>query len=72
MGQVLYIMLQPQVEFALHVWQHFPERIVGYAARTHFWDDTGGRWGYTSKGTNSYSMVLTAAAFMHRYVSKVS
>jgi hypothetical protein len=57
-----------QVEFALHVWQWFPARIVGYAGRTHYWDDWAGRWGYTSKPTNSYSMVLTAAAFLHRSV----
>ena len=60
-----------EVDFALHVWTYFPQRIVGYAGRTHFWDDTGGgRWGYTSKGTNTYSMVLTGAAFIHRSVDR--
>lgn len=29
-----------EIDFAFHVWTHFPERIVGFPARTHFWDDT--------------------------------
>ena len=29
-----------EIDFTFHVWCHFPERIVGYPARTHFWDDT--------------------------------
>uniref|UniRef100_A0AAZ1X6Q3 Glycosyl transferase 64 domain-containing protein n=1 Tax=Oreochromis aureus TaxID=47969 RepID=A0AAZ1X6Q3_OREAU len=56
-----------QVDFAFTVWQSFPERIVGYPARSHYWDSSRSRWGYTSKWTNEYSMVLTGAAFYHRY-----
>jgi len=77
-----------ELDFAYTVWRDFPERIVGYPARAHFWDDSkvnweGGRgfnfteithcyflqnaWGYTSKWTNYYSIVLTGAAFYHRY-----
>uniref|UniRef100_UPI00358E2B99 exostosin-1-like n=1 Tax=Myxine glutinosa TaxID=7769 RepID=UPI00358E2B99 len=56
-----------EVDFAFTVWQNFPERIVGYPARSHFWDAGKARWGYTSKWTNDYSMVLTGAAFYHRY-----
>ncbi|XP_032875097.1 exostosin-1 [Amblyraja radiata] len=56
-----------EVDFAFTVWQSFPERIVGYPARSHFWDNTKERWGYTSKWTNDYSMVLTGAAIYHRY-----
>uniref|UniRef100_A0A4W3I5K7 N-acetylglucosaminyl-proteoglycan 4-beta-glucuronosyltransferase n=1 Tax=Callorhinchus milii TaxID=7868 RepID=A0A4W3I5K7_CALMI len=56
-----------EVDFAFTVWQSFPERIVGYPARSHFWDSTKERWGYTSKWTNDYSMVLTGAAIYHRY-----
>ncbi|KAK3506845.1 hypothetical protein QTP70_029252 [Hemibagrus guttatus] len=56
-----------EVDFAFIVWHSFPERIVGYPARSHYWDSTKGRWGYTSKWTNEYSMVLTGAAFYHRY-----
>jgi len=56
-----------EIDFTFHVWCHFPERIVGFPARTHFWDDTKSQWGYTSKWTNEYSMVLTGAAIYHRY-----
>nr|BAB87180.1 XEXT1 [Xenopus laevis] len=56
-----------EVDFAFTVWQSFPERIVGYPARSHFWDSTRERWGYTSKWTNDYSMVLTGAAIYHKY-----
>ncbi|KAF4800092.1 Exostosin-1c [Turdus rufiventris] len=36
-------------------------------SESHFWDPEQGRWGYTSKWTNELSIVLTAAAFYHRY-----
>ncbi|XP_014060651.1 exostosin-1 isoform X2 [Salmo salar] len=56
-----------KVDFAFIVWHSFPDRIVGYPARSHYWDSSKSRWGYTSKWTNQYSMVLTGAAFYHRY-----
>lgn len=56
-----------EIDFAFSVWQNFPDRIVGYPARSHYWDDAKGTWGYTSKWTNDYSIVLTGAAFYHRY-----
>lgn len=56
-----------EVDFAFAVWRSFPDRIVGYPARSHYWDDAKGTWGYTSKWTNDYSIVLTGAAFYHRY-----
>ncbi|GFG40335.1 hypothetical protein Cfor_00928 [Coptotermes formosanus] len=56
-----------EVDFAFAVWKSFPDRIVGYPARSHYWDDAKGTWGYTSKWTNDYSIVLTGAAFYHRY-----
>lgn len=56
-----------QVDFAFVVWRSFPERIVGFPTRSHFWDAEQRRWGYTSKWTNELSIVLTAAAFYHRY-----
>lgn len=67
----LHVLL-PQVDFAFIVWQSFPERIVGYPARSHYWDSSRSRWGYTSKWTNDYSMVLTGAAFYHRYEHHVT
>ncbi|CAG2060232.1 unnamed protein product [Timema podura] len=56
-----------EVNFAFHVWRSFPERLVGYLSRSHYWDARKGQWGYTSKWTNQYSMVLTGATFYHRY-----
>ncbi|XP_077287346.1 exostosin glycosyltransferase 1 ttv isoform X2 [Arctopsyche grandis] len=56
-----------EADFAYTVWKDFPDRIVGYPARTHFWDDAKGAWGYTSRWTNEYSIVLTGAAVYHRY-----
>ncbi|KPP69070.1 hypothetical protein Z043_112199, partial [Scleropages formosus] len=55
-----------EVDFAFIVWRSFPDRIVGYPARSHYWESGKARWGYTSKWTNEYSMVLTGAAFYHR------
>ncbi|XP_012693106.2 exostosin-1c [Clupea harengus] len=61
------VLLTSEVNFAFHVWRSFPERIVGYPPRSHFWDPVKQIWGYTSKWTNEYSIVLTGAAFYHRY-----
>uniref|UniRef100_A0A8C6XAU5 Exostosin-like 1 n=1 Tax=Naja naja TaxID=35670 RepID=A0A8C6XAU5_NAJNA len=56
-----------EVDFAFVVWRKFPDRIVGFPVRSHFWDTSKNQWSYTSKWTNEFSMVLTAAAFYHRY-----
>lgn len=74
-----------ELDFAYLVWRDFPDRVVGYPARAHYWDDGKVRsvrelketsklicffqnaWGYTSKWTNYYSIVLTGAAFYHKY-----
>lgn len=100
-----------EIDFAFTVWKSFPDRIVGYPARSHYWDDSKVNyfniyfffskiftlifiyyftyyninlflhffslslsflylkrsWGYTSKWTNDYSIILTGAAFYHRY-----
>lgn len=34
------VLTTDEIDFAFHTWTHFPERIVGFPARTHFWDDT--------------------------------
>ncbi|XP_073937035.1 exostosin-like 1 isoform X3 [Castor canadensis] len=56
-----------KVDFAFMVWQSFPERMVGFLTWSHFWDEARGGWGYTAEMTNEFSMVLTTAAFYHRY-----
>lgn len=49
------------------VWQSFPERMVGFLTWSHFWNEAQGGWGYTGERANEFSMVLTSAAFYHRY-----
>ncbi|XP_077006872.1 exostosin-like 1 isoform X2 [Tamandua tetradactyla] len=56
-----------EVDFAFVVWQSFPERMVGFLTWSHFWDEARGIWGYTAEKANEFSMVLTTAAFYHRY-----
>lgn len=49
------------------VWQSFPERMVGFLTWNHFWNEAQGGWGYSTELANEFSMVLTTAAFYHRY-----
>lgn len=56
-----------EVEFAYEVWREFPDRIVGFPSRIHMWDNGTTCWKYESEWTNSISMVLTGAAFHHKY-----
>ncbi|XP_018495594.1 exostosin-1a [Galendromus occidentalis] len=56
-----------EIDFAFLVWKQFRQQIVGYPARSHFWDERRSRWSYSSKWSNEYSMVLTSAAFYHSY-----
>lgn len=34
------VLTTDEVDFAFQVWIHFPDRIVGYPARSHYWDDS--------------------------------
>ncbi|XP_052763303.1 exostosin-1b-like [Mya arenaria] len=61
------ILTTDEIDFALSVWREFPERIVGYPARSHHWDEAKNRWSYSSRWSNEYSMVLTGASIYHRY-----
>ncbi|EEZ99036.1 exostosin-2 [Tribolium castaneum] len=58
-----------EVEFGYEVWREFPDRIVGFPSRTHRWDNATNSWKYESEWTNEISMVLTGAAFLHKYWS---
>ena len=55
------------MDFAFQVWSQFPDRLVGFPSRSHYWDDKKHKWVYTSKWSNDFSMILTGAAFYHRY-----
>ena len=62
-----------EIDFAFQVWCHFPERLVGFPSRSHYWEDRKRmQWVYTSKWGNDYSMILTGAAFYHRYYKSYS
>ncbi|XP_034951756.1 exostosin-2 [Chelonus insularis] len=56
-----------ELEFAYEVWREFPDRIVGFPSRTHTWDNETNCWKYESEWTNRISMVLTGAAFHHKF-----
>ncbi|XP_055534756.1 exostosin-2 [Wyeomyia smithii] len=58
-----------ELDFGYEVWREFPDRIVGFPSRTHVWDNSTNRWRYESEWTNQISMVLTGAAFHHKYWS---
>ncbi|CAH1986437.1 unnamed protein product [Acanthoscelides obtectus] len=65
----IVMLTSDEVEFAYEVWREFPDRIVGFPSRTHIWDNTTKAWKYESEWTNEISMVLTGAAFLHKYWS---
>ncbi|XP_076078732.1 exostosin-2-like isoform X1 [Mytilus galloprovincialis] len=58
-----------ELEFAYEVWREFPDRLVGFPSRVHLLDNTTNKWKYESEWTNDISMVLTGAAFYHKYFS---
>ena len=59
-----------EIMFAYEVWRTFPNRIVGFKSRNHFWDERKKMWSYSSAVSNEYSIILTNAAFLHRSFSK--
>ena len=60
-----------EVNFAFQVWRKFQNRIVGFSARTHYWDEKKRLWAFSSKLSNEYSLVTTDAAFLHRKYAKL-
>lgn len=61
------LLTSDELDFAFTVWRTFPDRIVGYPARSHHWDQAKGSWTYSSQWSNSFSLVLTGAGVYHRY-----
>ncbi|UYV63609.1 EXTL3 [Cordylochernes scorpioides] len=51
------------------VWRESRDRIVGFPGRYHAWDLQYGGWLYNSNYSCELSMVLTGAAFFHKYYS---
>jgi len=60
-----------EINFGFLVWRTFQDRIVGFSARTHYWDEKKKMWAFSSVLSNEYSMVLTNAAFIDRKYAKL-
>ncbi|NXD26693.1 EXTL3 protein, partial [Spelaeornis formosus] len=52
---------------ACRVWREARDRIVGFPGRYHAWDIPHQSWLYNSNYSCELSMVLTGAAFFHKY-----
>ncbi|KRX22636.1 Exostosin-like 3, partial [Trichinella nelsoni] len=56
-----------EIIFAFRVWRETRNRIVGFPGRFHAWDSSKRSWLYNSSHACELSMVLTGAAFLHKY-----
>ncbi|CAH1773647.1 unnamed protein product [Owenia fusiformis] len=56
-----------EIMFGFRVWRENRERIVGFPGRFHAWDLDHDSWLYNSNYSCELSMVLTGAAFFHKY-----
>ncbi|XP_050441609.1 exostosin-2 isoform X2 [Adelges cooleyi] len=56
-----------EIEFGYQVWKEFPDQIVGFPSRSHVWNNNTKTWKYESEWKNEISMVLTGAAFYHKF-----
>ena len=59
-----------EIEFAYQTWREFPDRIVGFPSRLHYWDNGTEKWYYNSEWKNEVSLILTGAAFYHKVSSE--
>lgn len=57
-----------EIIFGFRVWRENRDRVVGFPGRFHAWDvNTNEGWNYNSNYSCELSMVLTGAAFVHKY-----
>ncbi|CDS42594.1 exostosin 1 [Echinococcus multilocularis] len=58
-----------QIDSAYALWLQHPNRLIGFTARTHFWDSKMGVWNYfvNASSHGNFSMVLLNAAVYHKY-----
>ncbi|KAJ6224228.1 hypothetical protein RDWZM_002773 [Blomia tropicalis] len=56
-----------EIVFAFKTWRQARDVIVGFPARYHAWDSANSNWLYNSNYTCEFSMILTGAAFFHKY-----
>lgn len=56
-----------EILFGFRSWRECRERVVGFPGRYHAWDISKNKWQYNSDYCCELSMVLTGAAFFHKY-----
>ncbi|XP_076456777.1 exostosin-like 3 [Babylonia areolata] len=56
-----------EIVFGFRVWREERDRVVGFPGRFHAWDAKHHTWHYNSNYSCELSMVLTGAAFFHKY-----
>lgn len=56
-----------EIVFGFRVWREERDRVVGFPGRYHAWDINHTSWLYNSNYSCEMSMVLTGAAFFHKY-----
>ncbi|XP_070209496.1 exostosin-like 3 [Littorina saxatilis] len=56
-----------EIVFGFRVWREERDRVVGFPGRFHAWDVKHQSWLYNSNYSCELSMVLTGAAFFHKY-----
>jgi len=56
-----------ELEFGYQTWRQFPDRIVGFPSRSHWWDNTTAQHRYESEWSSELSLVLTGSSFYHKY-----
>lgn len=62
-------MRHDEILLAFRVWRENKDRIVGFPGRFHAWDSHSNQWLYSSEYSCELSMILTGAAFYHKYYS---
>jgi len=58
-----------EIIFGFRVWREHRDQLVGFPGRFHAWDSNHTSWNYNSNYSCELSMVLTGAAFYHKYYS---
>ena len=58
-----------EILYGFEVWRENKHRLVGYPAKFHSWNEQTWKWNYNSTLSCEASMVLTGAAFYHKYYS---
>jgi len=58
-----------EIVFGFRVWREHRDQLVGFPGRFHAWDVNHSSWNYNSNYSCELSMVLTGAAFYHKYYS---